>query len=145
VAREYRAAIEADPATDLIEPMIEFASTVGDLDAMDWAHREMIGRVKEKDTTGPLLRYADFLRERRRDRIAAAEQYRGALIWAPEDRAIRGRLADIYLELAKESYDRNAYAAVEVHVKEAAKYVDPGTPQARTLEGFRDHLAAIRR
>jgi hypothetical protein len=105
----------------------------------------MIGRVKEKDTTGPLLRYADFLRERRRDPVAAAEQYRGALLWMPDDPAIRAKLADIYLELAKGSYDRSEYAGVEVQLNEAAKYVDPGTPQAQALADYRQRLATIRR
>jgi hypothetical protein len=147
VARAYRAAIEADQATvDLIDPLIAFASKVDDLDTMDWAHRELIRRAKEKDTTGPLVRYADFLRERRRDPLAAAEQYRGALLWIPTDAAIRGKVADLYLALAKESYDRSEYAGVEVRLREAAKFVDdPASPRGRMLAEYRQRLASIRR
>ena len=147
VARAYRAAIEADAAAvDLIDPLIAFASQVDDLDTMDWAYRELIRRVKEKDTTGPLVRYADFLLERRRDPLAAAEQYRGALLWMPADRVIRAKLADIYLRLAQENYDRSKYSAVEVRLGEASKFVDdPQSPQGRVLADYRQRLATIRR
>ncbi len=147
VARAYRAAIEGDAAAvDLFDPLIAFASQADDLDTMDWAYRELIRRVKEKDMTGPLVRYADFLLERRRDPLAAAEQYRGALLWMPEDRVTRGKVADIYLRLAKEDYDRSAYAGAEVRLGEAAKFVDdPQSPQGRVLADYRQRLATIRR
>jgi len=147
VARAYRAGIEADPsATDLIDPLIAFASKVDDLDTMDWAHQELIQRAREKDTVTPRVRYADFLRDRRGDRLAAAEQYRGALMWAPEDDATRAKLADLYLALAKEHYARREYAGVEVRLGEAAKFVrDPASPQGRMLADYRQRLAAIRR
>jgi hypothetical protein len=147
VIREYRAGVEADKATvDLIDPMIAFASKVDDLDSMDWAHQELIRRAKEKDTTGPVLRYADFLRERRKNPLAAAEQYRGALIWMPNDATVRGKLADIYLALAKESYDRSEYSGAEVRIGEAARYVDdPASPQGRMLADYRQRLTSIRR
>ncbi len=73
---------------------------------MDWGHQELIRRAREKDTTTPRVRYGDFLRDRRKDALAAAEQYRGALMWAPDDVAIRAKLADIYLALARQHYAR---------------------------------------
>jgi hypothetical protein len=147
VTRAYRAAIEADKATvDLIDPLIAFASRVDDLDTMDWAHQELIRRAKEKDTTGPLVRYADFLRDRRKDPLAAVEQYRGALLWIPTDAVIRGKVADIYLALAKESYDRSEYAGMEVRLTQAAKYADdPASPRGRMLADYRQRLTSIRR
>lgn len=147
VARAYRAAVEADPSTtDLIDPLIAFASKVDDLDAMDWAHQELIRRAREKDTTTPRVRYADFLRERRGDVLAAAEQYRGALMWAPDDAATRAKLADIYLALAKEHYAKREFAGMEVRLGEAAKFVgDPASPQGRVLADYRQRLSAIRR
>ena len=147
VARAYRAAIAADPsAVDLIDPLIGFASKVDDLDTMDWAHQELVRRSKEKDTTGPLIRYADFLRERRGDPIAAAEQYRGALLWMPDDAAIKGKLADIYLELAKGHYDRSEYAGAGTRLAEAAKYIsDPASPRGRMLDDYQQRLSSIRR
>jgi hypothetical protein len=144
VARAYRAAVEAG-AAELLEPMIAFASRVDDLDTMDWAHREVIRRAKEKDITAPTLRYADFLRDRRRDLIAAAEQYRNALIWAPDDTATRAKVADIYLGLAKGHFARREYAGAEVRLGEAAKFVDPGSPQGSVLEDYRQRLSEIRR
>ncbi len=147
VARAYRAAIEADPSTtDLIDPLIAFASSVDDLDTMDWAHQELIRRVKDKGRTTPLVRYADFLRERRGDVLAAAEQYRGALIWAPEDAATRAKLADLYLALAKDHYAKREYSGAELRLGQAAKFVgDPASPEGRMLEDYRQRLAAIRR
>lgn len=147
VARAYRAAVAADPSTtDLIDPLIAFASRVDDLDTMDWAHQELIRRARERDTATPLVRYGDFLRERRGDVLAAAEQYRGALIWAPDDAATRAKLADVYLELAKDHYAKREYSGVEVRLREAAKFVgDPASPQGRMLEDYRQRLSAIRR
>jgi tetratricopeptide (TPR) repeat protein len=144
VARAYRAGVEAG-AAELLEPMIAFASRVDDLDTMDWAHREVIRRARENDIIAPTLRYADFLRDRRRDLIAAAEQYRNALIWTPEDAATRAKVADIYLGLAKDHYARREYAGAEVRLGEAAKFVDPGSPHDAVLQDYRQRLADIRR
>jgi len=147
VARAYRAGIEADPgASDLIDPLIAFASKVDDLDTMDWAYQEVIRRAKEKDTVRPRVRYGDFLRERRVDVLAAAEQYRGALMWAPDDAAIRAKLADLYLALARQHYLQRQYAGAELRLGQAAKFVgDPASPQGRMLEDYRQRLSAIRR
>jgi hypothetical protein len=147
VARAYRAAIEADTSTtDLLDPLIAFASKVGDLDAVDWGYQELIRRARERDTVTPQARYGDFLRERRGDVLAAAEQYRGALLWAPQDAAIRAKLADIYLALAKAHYDKREYAGAEARLGEAAKYVSDATsPQGRALADYQQRLSAIRR
>lgn len=146
-ARAYRAAVEADPGTiDLISPLLAFASRVDDLDTMDWAHQELIRRAREKDTVTPQVQYADFLRDRRRDVLAAAEQYRGALIWAPQDAAIRAKVADIYLGLAKDHYARHEYAGAQVRLGEAAKFVgDPASPQGKMLADYQQRLSTIRR
>ena len=77
--------------------------------------------------------------------LAAAEQYRGALMWAPEDAAIRAKLADIYLTLAKAHYDKREYAGAEARLVEAAKFVDKDSPQGRTLADYQQRLSAIRR
>lgn len=146
VARAYRAAIEADISTaDLIDPLIAFASRVDDLDAMDWAYQELIRRARERDTVTPQARYGDFLRERRGDVLAAAEQYRGALLWAPQDAALRAKVADIYLALAKAHYDKREYAGAEARLVEAAKFVDRASPQGKTLADYQHRLAEIRR
>jgi hypothetical protein len=146
VARAYRAAIDADTgAADLIEPLIAFASKVEDLDSMEWAHMELIRRAREKDKVAPVARYADFLRDRRGDVLGAADQYQGALLWAPEDPVNRAKVADIYLALAKAHYDKREYAGAETRLGQAAKYADAASPQGRMLEDYRQRLSAIRR
>jgi hypothetical protein len=147
VARAYRAGVEADQSTtDLIEPLIAFAGRVNDLETMDWGHQELIRRAREKDTTTPRVRYGDFLLQRRKDALAAAEQYRGALMWAPDDLATRAKLADLYLALARQHYLQGQYSGAEVRLREAAKFVgDPASPQGKMLEDYRQRLAAIRR
>jgi len=147
VSRAYRAAVEANQSTsDLIDPLIEFAGKVDDLDTMDWGHQELIRRAREKDTTTPRVRYGDFLLQRRKDALAAAEQYRGALMWAPDDIATRNKLADLYLALARQHYLQGQYAGAEVRLGEAAKFVgDPDSPQGKMLADFRQRLSAIRR
>jgi hypothetical protein len=146
VARAYRAAIEADPASTLIDALVAFAGKVDDLEAMDWAHQERIRRAKEKDTVAPRVLYGDFLLERRRDTMAAAEQYRGALMWDANDATTRGKLADIYLTLAREHYDKREYAGADARLTEAAKYAtDPSSPQGAMLDDYRRRLSAIRR
>jgi hypothetical protein len=147
VARAYRAAVEANQSTsDLIDPLIDFAGKVDDLETMDWGHQELIRRAREKDTTRPRVRYGDFLLERRKDALAAAEQYRGALMWDPNDEVTRAKLADLYLALARQHYRQGQYSGAEVRLVEAAKYVrDPDSPQGRMLADYRQRLAAIRR
>ena len=146
VSRAYRAAIEAGPASHLIDTLLAFAGKVDDLDAMDWAYQERIRRAKEKDTVAPRVQYADFLLERRRDRMAAAEQYRGALMWDANDAATRAKLADIYLGLAREHFDKREYAGADARLTEAAKYAtDPSSPQGVMLDDYRRRLSAIRR
>jgi hypothetical protein len=146
VSRAYRAAIEADASTsDLLDPLIAFASKVDDLDAIDWAYNELIRRARERDIVTPQARYGDFLRDRRGDVLAAAEQYRGALLWAPEDPVLRAKLADIYLALTKAHYDKREYAGAEARLGEAAKYAVRGSPQGNMVEDYKQRLSAIRR
>jgi hypothetical protein len=146
VSRADRAAIEADPASSLIDRLVAFADKVDDLDAMDWAHQERIRRAREKDTVTPRVLYGDFLLDRRRDALAAAEQYRGALMWDPASDATRAKLADLYLGLAREHYERREYSGAEVRLREAAKYAtDAASPQGQMLADYRQRLSRIRR
>lgn len=147
VVRAYRAAIEATPqAAPSIEDLIAFGLKVGDLDAAEWGHRERVRRAKENTTAEPLALYGDFLLEARKDPLAAAEQYRNALIWAPEDANVRAKVAGIYLGMARDHFAKREYAAAEARLREAAKHVpDPASPQGRMLEDYRRRLAAIRR
>lgn len=142
----YRAAVEANPNSGLIGPMIAFAGRVGDLDAADWAHQEWIRRAKEKDTVTPRVLYGDFLRDQRKDLMAAAEQYRGALMWNASDSVTREKLAALYLDLAAQHFAKNEYAGAEVRLREAQKYVgDATSPEGQRYAEYRKRLSAIRR
>ena len=147
VARAYRAAVEAAPTGgEELETLIRFGTRVEELDAVDWAHQELIRRAKENATAVPLTRYGDFLRDVKKDVPRALEQYRNALIWSPDDAALRAKVADIYLGLAKDHLARQEYAATELNVREAAKYVsDRASTQGRMLADFQKRLAEIRR
>ena len=147
VSRAYRAAVAATPggAGPVIERFIRFAVAVDDLTAADWAYQERIRREKENASAGPLEQYGDFLLDVRKDPLAAAEQYRNVLMWKPADARVRGQLAGIYLAAAREHLDKKEWSAAESRVKEAAKYVDKGTPAASVLAGYQSRLSAIRR
>jgi hypothetical protein len=126
--------------------MIAFAERVDDLDAADWAHQEWIRRAKEKDTVTPRVLYGDFLRDRRKDLMAAAEQYRGALMWDANDSVTRAKLATLYLDLAGEHFAKKEYAGAEVRLREAEKYVgDASSPEGQRYAEYRKRLTAIRR
>jgi hypothetical protein len=146
VSRAYRAAVEATPGDGpIIDRMIAFATRVGDLEAADWAYQERIRRARENASAGPLAAYGDFLLDVKKDSLAAAEQYRNVLLWTPGDARVKGRLAAIYLDLARGHFEKQEYAAAESRVKEAAKYVEPGSPEAATLAAYRARLTNIRR
>ena len=146
VARAYRAAVEATPGTGpLLDRMIKFAVAAEDFAAADWAYQERIRRAKENATAGPLEQYGDFLLDVRKDPLAASEQYRNVLIWKAGDPRVRERLAGIHLAAARGHLDLQQWAAAETQVREAAKYVDPGTPSAALLAEYQARLAAIRR
>jgi hypothetical protein len=144
-ARAYRAAIEADASSSLVGPLIEFAGKVDDVESMDWAHQESIRRAKDKASVAPRILYGDFLRDRRRDPMAAADQYRAAMMWDANDTVTRAKVADIYLELVREHYDKREYVGAETRLREAEKYVlDPASPQGQRLADYRRRLAALR-
>jgi hypothetical protein len=112
---------------------------------MDWAHQELIRRAKEKEAVAPLILYGDFLRDRRRDPMAAADQYRAAMMWDADDAVTRAKVADIYLELVRQHYEKKEYVGAETRLREAEKYaVDPVSPQGQRLADYRRRLAALR-
>ncbi|HEY8149839.1 MAG TPA: hypothetical protein VIK51_13110 [Vicinamibacteria bacterium] len=147
VIRAYQAAIQADPTSPApVEEMIRFGRRVGRLDAAEAGFKEMLRRKKERETAEPLARYGDFLYEEKKDPLAAIEQYRQALIWVPDDDAIRGKVATIYLKMATEAFAKQQYAVAEDRVQEASKYItDRSSAQGQMLEDYRRRLRAIRR
>jgi Tfp pilus assembly protein PilF len=124
--------------------MITFATRVGRLDAAEDGYRELVRREKEKPAD-PLVRYGDFLAKEKKDGAAAIEQYSQALIWRPEDDAARGKIADIYMAWGAESLAKGEYAAAEVRLKSAQKYVtDRSSPRGQQLQEYMARIRAVR-
>jgi hypothetical protein len=147
VIRGYQLAMQADPTAALpVEELIRFGRRVGRLDAAEAGFKEMVRRKKEKETAEPLARYGDFLADEKKEPLAAIEQYRQALIWRPDDDAIRGKVAAIYLKMATEAFAKQQYAVTDDHLKSASKYVtDRSSAQGQLLEDYRGRLRSIRR
>jgi tetratricopeptide (TPR) repeat protein len=144
VLKLYQQAVSADTrAAGPVEALLAFALRVGKLDEADAGFRELIRRNRE--SADPLLRYGDFLREKRGEGLKAADQYQQALIWRPDDEATRAKLADVYLELGIEHFKKREYLAAQARLDEAQKYIrDPSSPQAARLKDYNSQIREIR-
>ena len=147
VIRAYQAAMQADPGSPApVDEIIRFGRRVGRLDAAEAGFKEMVRRKKEKETAEPLARYGDFLADEKKEPLAAIEQYRQSLIWTPDNDAVRGKVAAIYLKMAVEAFAKQQYAVTDDHLREAAKYItDRTSAQGQLLEDYRARLKNIRR
>jgi tetratricopeptide (TPR) repeat protein len=147
VIREYQFAMQGDPAgTTPVEELIRFGRRVGRLDAAEAGFKEMVRRKKEKETAEPLTKYGDFLAEEKKDPLGAIEQYRQALIWSPDDDALRAKVAGIYLAMAGDAFAKHQYAVSGDHLREAERYVtDRSSALGQTLATYKDRLRTIRR
>lgn len=144
VVQAYQGAIRATPKdTEAIEGLIRFALRVKDVAAADAAFQELLGRDRER--AEPIVRYADFLAQEKRDEAAAIARYREALIWQPEDEAIKLRIADIFLTRGEEHFKRQEYAPAEGAFAEARKYIaNPSSPQGIKAQMYLDQLKSLR-
>lgn len=144
VLTRYGQAVQAETRGTLaVEALLTFALRVGRLDAADAGFRDLIKR--DRESAKPLIRYGDFLRERRGDGLKAADQYQQAMIWAPQDETTRAKLADVYLELGAEHFKKREYLAAQARFDEAGKYVkDAQSPQAQRLRDYAAQLREIR-
>jgi hypothetical protein len=144
VLRAYQAAVQADPGRAPVEALVAFAVRVGQLDAAEAGHLELLRRVKESPE--PHALYGDFLVAHRKDLEAAIDQYRQALIWKADDEATRGKLADIYLTRGIDYYGRQEFVRAAAELREAEKYVtDRDSPQGRRLQSYLKRMREIRR
>jgi tetratricopeptide (TPR) repeat protein len=101
-----------------------------------------------RDNENPQARvqFGDFLVSQLKDRAAAIEAYRQALIWRPDDEATRSKLADIYIAMGMEHYARQEWAAAQARFVEAEKYVsDRNSPQGLKIQDHQNRLREIRR
>ena len=144
ILEAFRGAVLGTPASkEPIERMFEFAARVERHDDAQWALDELLKR--EKETPAPLVRYGDFLRDRRKQPHQAIERYREALIWRPDDEAVLARIADIYIGEGIEAFDRRQWAVSQARLQEAQKYVkNPNSPQGLRIRDYQSRLASIR-
>ncbi len=144
VLARYRQAVKAEARGTLaVEALLTFALRVGRLDEAEAGFRDLIKR--DRESAKPLIRFGDFLREKRGEGLKAAEQYQQALIWEPQDQDTRAKLADVYLELGVEHFKKREYLAAQARFDEAGKYVkNPQSPQAQRLRDYAAQLREIR-
>jgi hypothetical protein len=144
IVRSYEAAIQNDPAARApVEALIAFAIRVKQLEAAEGAFQELVKRVRESPE--PFLSYGDFLLTVKKDPDAAIEQYRQALIWRPDDEAIRAKIAGIYIDMGAAAYANRQYGIAQSRFADAAKYVtDKGSPQGLKLQDYIGRLREIR-
>lgn len=145
VLRELEAAARDEKQGSIaVEALIEFATRVGRVEAAEAGFQELLRRLREKPE--PMVRYGDFLLNVKRDSQAAIDQYRQALIWKPDQDAVRTKIADIYLAQAAGYLTAEQWASADGQLREAAKYItDKSSPQAAALDSYRDKLRSIRR
>lgn len=140
IVREIDAAIAADPGVAPVDALIDFCTSVEDLDCAERAYRMLPERIPESAT--PHRRLADFLLEQRDDPDGAVQQYDLALVWAPddspEDAEIRTRVAGIFLDRAEEEIGQRRWALADQALKSARKYIadrtSPAAARAAQLE-----------
>ena len=144
ILASYRAAVDADPSTRPAESLIRFAQRMGRLEDARSGYEELIRRDNENPQ--PRVQFGDFLVSQLKDRGAAIEAYRQALIWRPDDEATRSKLADIYIAMGMEHYARQEWAAAQARFAEAEKYVtDRNSPQGLKIQDHQNRLREIRR
>ncbi|MCG6925438.1 MAG: hypothetical protein LJF30_09025 [Acidobacteria bacterium] len=137
----YGAAVQCDPAdTEAVEALIEFATRVGRLRAVEEGYREWMRRDRENGEI--LVRFGDFLAGPGEDPEEARGVYAQALMWRPDDDATRLKIADINIDAARDHLERDQYAAAEARLREARKYVGTApSPQATRLRETEARLA----
>lgn len=144
VLRHYADAMQADPGrTDAAERLVAFATAAGRLAEADAAFQELLRRRREDPEL--LVRYGDFLAGARGNPERALAQYAQALMWRPDDRATRLKMADIYLRAAAEHVARREYAAAEQRVKDARRLgFDLDSPPGARMRDLEQQLRDVR-
>lgn len=145
VLARFQRIVQVDTtAKEPVEKLIAFASRTAQWAEVDSAYRELIRR--DRESAEPLVRYGDFLVEVRKEPLRAVEQYQQALIWRPEDQAVRSKVADVQIQLGVGHFEKREYLTAQVRFDEAAKYIkDPNSPQGLRLREYTARLREIRR
>lgn len=144
VLREYRLAAQAGVSDKAaVDSWVLFATSVGRVEDADAAFQELLKREKEKPE--PFVRYGDFLLVTKKDPMGAIAQYAQALMWKPDDQAVKAKIADIYLGIAADHMAHQQYATGEARLREAQKYIgDTASPQGVRFQELQQQVAQIR-
>lgn len=144
VLREYRLAAQAGASDKAaVDSWVLFATSVGKVEDADAAFQELLKREKEK--AEPFVRYGDFLLVSRKDAMGAIAQYSQALMWKPDDDAVKAKIAEIYLGIAADHMAHQQYATGEARLKDAQKYIgDKASAQGMRLQELQQQVAQIR-
>lgn len=144
VLREYRLAAQAG-LTDkaAMDAWVLFATSVGQVEDADAAFQGLLQREKEKPE--PFVRYGDFLLVSKKDAMGAIAQYSQALMWKPDDEAVKAKIAEIYLGIAADHLAHQQYATGEERLKDAQKYIgNKASAQGMRLQELQQQVAQIR-
>jgi hypothetical protein len=144
VLREYRLAAQAGTADKAaMDSWVLFATSVGQVEDADAAFQELLKREKEKPE--PFVRYGDFLLVSKKDPLGAIAQYAQALMWKPDDEAVKAKVAEIYLGIAADHLAHQQYATGEARLKDAQKYIgNKASAQGMRLQELQQQVAQIR-
>lgn len=144
VLREYRLAAQAGAADKVaVDSWVLFATSLGQVEDADAAFQELLKREKEKPE--PFVRYGDFLLVSKKDAMGAIAQYSQALMWKPDDEAVKGKIAEIYLGIAADHLAHQQYASGEARLKDAQKYIgNKASAQGMRLQDLQQQVAQIR-
>jgi tetratricopeptide (TPR) repeat protein len=142
IIKAYRAAAAASAKdTTALEALYTFAIAVERLDDADWARKEVIAR--DRENPAPLVRYGDFLANVKKMPEEGMAQYRQALLWSPDDKAIKAKIAEIYIAQGLAHYQQTEWASADADYQNALKWADPD--QAQRIQHELDRLSQVRR
>jgi hypothetical protein len=144
VLASYAAAMQSDPAgVEAAEHLVLFATAAARWAEVDAAYQEIVRRRREDPDL--LVRYGDFLATQGGKTEGALAQYAQALMWRPDDRATRLKMADIYLRAAAAHVLKREYAAAEQRLRDAKRLgFDGASPQGERLRDLEQQLRDIR-
>jgi hypothetical protein len=144
VLREYRLATQTGGADKVaVDAWVLFATSLGQVEDADAAFQELLKREKEKPE--PFVRYGDFLLVSKKDAMGAIAQYSQALMWKPDDEAVKGKIAEIYLGIAADHLAHQQYASGEARLRDAQKYIgNKASAQGMRLQDLQQQVAQIR-
>jgi hypothetical protein len=139
----YRAAVTASPQDmALLDELYAFAVRCGQWDAADWALQQ--GVARDRENPDRLVRYGDFLADVKKSDEAAIAAYQQALLWRPDDAAVKSKIAEIKLAQGAAHDRANERALAETGYREALKFAPPGSDVHARIQAELQRLKALR-